>query len=321
MVRRSGCRRVLGRILVVGLVVGSLGNGRLTASSLAGRLGYGPDAKLLIIHADDLGLAHSVNRASFEALRKGAVSSASIMMPCPWVREVVEFQTAHPEADIGLHLTLNSEWRWLKWGPVASRDRVPGLLDPFGFLWPSVEETVARATAAEVETELRAQIELAYALGLRPTHLDTHMGTVLRSKEFLEVYLKLGREYRLPVFLARPWLNLAPYAQELAAEQPELLDGTTGLFQNPGAGGWPEAYAAMIRRLQPGVTQMIVHLAYDDEEMRGVAHEHPDFGSAWRQADFDTVTSEAFRQVLRDEGVRLITWRDIGRALGLTGRE
>lgn len=319
MARGSRCGRRHRGGLIGGLVALLLGHGAVAAGSLAERLGYGPGEKLLIIHADDLGLAHSVNRASFAALQTGAVSSASIMMPCPWIREVVEFQEAHPEADIGLHLTLNSEWRWLKWGPVASRDRVPGLLDPYGFLWPSVEETVARATAAEVETELRAQVELAYALGLRPTHLDTHMGTVLRSREFLQVYRKLGREYNLPVFLARPWLNLAPYAKEVAADLPELLDGATGLFQNPGEGKWAEAYGAMVQRLEPGVTQMIVHLAFDDEEMQAVAHGHPDFGSAWRQRDFETVTSEAFRRLLRDAGVRLVTWREIGRALGLEG--
>ncbi|HOM98984.1 MAG TPA: polysaccharide deacetylase family protein [Acidobacteriota bacterium] len=308
-------------VVVSSLLIAGWVQAQEVTPNLAERLGYPAESRLLIIHADDLGLAHSANRASFEALRAGAVSSGSVMMPCPWVPEVVEFQRENPDADVGLHLTLNSEWQWFKWGPAASRNQVPGLLDPFGYLWPGVEETLAHARPHEVETELRAQIELALKMGLRPTHLDNHMGTVVRSPEFLAVYLKLGREYNLPVFAARPWLDMAPYGRELIGALPEILDGMSGLYEDPGRDGWTEAYARMVRNLRPGVTQMIVHLAYDDAEMRRIAFDHPDFGSAWRQKDFETMMSSGFRELLEQEGVRLITWREIGRALGLTGRQ
>src|SRR3954463_6131243 len=146
--------------------------------TIADRLGHPRDAKLLILHADDLGFAHSENAASFDALDKGAVNSGSIMIPTPWVTEVVEYAKRNPNADLGLHLTLTSEWKTFRWGGVAPRDQVPSLYEPDG-TFPARAETVAtRARQDDVERELRAQIDQAYALGLRPTHVDSHMGAL-----------------------------------------------------------------------------------------------------------------------------------------------
>src|SRR3984957_11310164 len=128
------------------------------SKTIAERLGYPRDAKLLIIHADDLAVAHSQDAASFDALDKNAVTSASIMIPCPWLTEVAEYAKAHPDADLGLHLTLTSEWQSYRWGPVASRNEVPGLLGPDGNLWPDVPFVAKHASAVEVEKEIRAQI-------------------------------------------------------------------------------------------------------------------------------------------------------------------
>jgi len=139
------------------------------------RLGYPPDAKLLIIHADDLAVAHSQDMASFEALDRDAVSSASIMVPCPWLTEVADYAKAHPEADLGLHLTLTSEWNTYKWGPIAPRDQVASLLDPQGYLFSTAEEAVRHIKPEEAEREVRAQVETALKMGIRPTHLDSHM--------------------------------------------------------------------------------------------------------------------------------------------------
>src|SRR5437867_13305228 len=144
--------------------------------TVAERLGYPRDAKLLILHADDLGFAHSANAASFEALDKGLISSASIMMPTPWVTEVAAYARAHPNADLGLHLTLTSEWETYRWGSVESKDKVPSLLDSAG-TFPNEDAPVAqKAKQTEVELELRAQIERALALGIHPSHVDSHMG-------------------------------------------------------------------------------------------------------------------------------------------------
>src|SRR4051812_43570984 len=132
--------------------------------TLAERLGHPRNAKLLILHADDIGVAHSENAASFDALDKGVVNSGSIMMPTPWVTEVAAYAKAHPNADLGLHLTLNSEWNTYRWGGVAPHDQTPSLHDPDG-TFPRETQTVAkRAKVEEVERELRAQIDRAYAI-------------------------------------------------------------------------------------------------------------------------------------------------------------
>ncbi len=301
------------------LSTGSSGvqNPALPADSptLAERLGYPADARLLIVHADDLGLSHSVNRATFDALRRGSVTSASIMVPCPWLREVAEFARTHPEADLGLHLTLNAEWKLYKWGPVASRERVASLLDSFGFLLPSVPESLAQAKPEEVELEVRAQVDLARRLGIEPTHLDSHMGTLFMKPEFLEVYLRVGRQLGLPLLLPRRMLFMAPYAQGMLRPEDLLIDDLKSIAPGVPPEGWAQAYDRILEGLQPGVTELIVHLAYDDEEMQGVAWEHPDFGSGWRQRDLEYVQSEGFRETLRKHRIQLITWREIGRLI------
>src|SRR5216117_396380 len=157
--------------------------------TVAERLGYPADSKLLILHADDLGAAHAIDAASFDALDHGAVSSASIMVPTPWITEVAAYARAHPNADLGLHLTLTSEWETYRWGSVASRDRVASLLDPDG-TFPNEDSVVAtRAKLEEIEIELRAQVERALALGIHPTHLDSHMGSLFTTPALLATYV------------------------------------------------------------------------------------------------------------------------------------
>src|SRR5574338_44122 len=175
--------------------------------TIAERLGHPRNAKLLILHADDLGVAHSVDAASFDALDRGAVSSASIMMPTPWVTEVAAYAKAHPNADLGLHLTLTSEWLTYRWGSVESHDKVPSLHDSTGTLPSAVAPLLARAKPADVERELRAQVDRALALGIRPTHLDSHMGALFTTPEMMAAYVKVAHDYRLP-FLGG--LSLAP---------------------------------------------------------------------------------------------------------------
>lgn len=280
-------------------------------TNLAERLGYGPQERLLIIHADDVGVAHSVNRATFTAMDRGPVNSASIMVPCPWLGEVAEYAATHPDRDFGLHLTLTSEWKHYKWGPVSPWNRVSSLVDVYGHFYSTVQQALEQADASEAEAEIRAQVEKARSIGIEPTHLDSHMGVLFRTPELFEAYLNVGREYGIPVMVARTFATFAPHISEALHERDPVLDHLVMLNQMIEPEQWPEFYFNAIRNLQPGVTELIVHLAYDDKEMRGVTVDHPDFGSTWRQRDFDVMTSPELEAVLKEEGVRLITWREI----------
>jgi predicted glycoside hydrolase/deacetylase ChbG (UPF0249 family) len=177
--------------------------------TLQEKLGYSKDTKLLILHADDLGMSHSENAATFYGMEHGSINSASIMMPTPWITEAANYQHNHPTADFGLHLTLTSEWTYLKWGSVSTSSNVPGLLNKNGFFFSSVDSVYRTATAAEVEMELRAQIEKAKSLDIDFTHLDSHMGTLFGRADYLKALIKLGREYKVPVLLCKPIFKLA----------------------------------------------------------------------------------------------------------------
>jgi predicted glycoside hydrolase/deacetylase ChbG (UPF0249 family) len=279
------------------------------------RLGYAPNAKLLILHADDVGMSHSVNRASFEALEKGWITSASILVPAPWFAEVATWARAHPTADLGIHLALNSEWTTLRWGPVSGRSEVPSLLAPDGYL-PLLTDGVARTNPREVERELRAQIELARRSGVNITHLDSHMGALFGAESVFNVYLGLGQSYALPLLLERTRLPGAPPAPAWAEGSRSLALVDRVLQMGPGVSReqWVQAYKNMLAPLGPGVYQLIVHLAYDDAEMRGATFDHPDWGAAWRQWDFDLVRSPEFHAWLKDQGFQLVTWRELAKA-------
>lgn len=289
-------------------------NGLGQTKNIAERLGYPADTKLLIVHADDLAVAHSVDAASFDALDKNAVTSASIMVPCPWLTEVGTYAKNHPEADLGLHLTLTSEWRIYRWGPVASKDKVPSLLDPDGYLWSEVAPAARSIKPEEAEREIRAQIEHAIAAGIHPTHLDTHMGTLLATPDLFAVFAKIAHEYKLPFLAPRQIVERGPLHAALA-ENDILLDAV--LIANPSvhADAWKDFYVEAIKNLKPGLTEMIVHLGHDDAELQAVTVDHPDYGSAWRQRDYDLVTSPEFKKALQDNGVIVVKWKDLQKLL------
>jgi len=298
------------------LLAGSLA----LAQNTAQQLGYGPNDKVLIVHADDIGMSHSVNAATIEAFKKGQVTSGSIMVPCPWLLEMAAYAKQHPELDLGLHLTLTSEWKSYRWRPVAPIDKVKGLLDEEGYMWHSERQTAAHATAAEIETELRAQIDRALSLGLKPTHLDTHMGTLYARKDYFEVYTKLGKEYGIPVMVMRPSPELevaaklqgipisAQMLRQVEADGFVMLDylvqGVAGkTFEERKA-----AYHQLLRNLKPGVTMLIVHLGSDDPELKAITGSH-----AQRYADFLSFTDPETEALIKDLGIKLGTWRALGK--------
>lgn len=289
--------------------------GQTPSPNVAERLGYPRDAKLLIVHADDLGMAHSVNAATIKAFEIGLVNSGSIMMACPWVSEIASYARSHPEADLGLHLTLTSEWTSFRWGPVLSRDRVSSLLDKDGYFYLTESQAASVANPKEVELEIRAQIERARALGIQPTHLDSHMGTLYQSKDLFEVLLRVARENRLPVRVAREWTSRSDLLPPSLRPEEIFIDRIVDIEPSVAASDWPKFYSNAINKLEPGVTEIVIHLAFDDAEMRGATFDHPDWGAAWRQRDFDFFTSNEFRKLLQQNNIKLVTWREIGKLI------
>lgn len=165
----------------------------------AERLGWPKGARVLILHVDDAGMSHESDDGVEKAISEGVSNSTSVMMPCPWVPEIVKYIKTHPNMDAGLHLTLTSEWENYRWGPSSGKTAVPGLTDKEGNFWPSVEAVYFHATADEVDKEIRAQLDCALTMGFTPTHLDSHMGTLFAKDAYMEKYLKLGIEKHIPV--------------------------------------------------------------------------------------------------------------------------
>jgi predicted glycoside hydrolase/deacetylase ChbG (UPF0249 family) len=303
----------LAALLLSGALFAQAPSSQATSKTVQERLGYPASARLLVIHADDLGMDHSVNRATFEALEKGWITSASILVPCPWFPEAVLWAREHPNADLGVHQALNSEWTNFRWGPVSSKDKVPSLLDADGYLPLDTPAVTKNAKIPEVEQELRAQIDRARSSGIHLTHLDTHMGALLETADLFGVYQKMGHFYGLPILEAQMGTHspqgAAPPADEV------LVEKVIGIEPGIDPKDWTAWYEKRLATLGPGVYQIIVHLAYDDEEMRGATSNHPDWGAAWRQRDFDMVRSTEFRQFLKDQGFVLVGWKELGKAL------
>jgi predicted glycoside hydrolase/deacetylase ChbG (UPF0249 family) len=283
--------------------------------SLAEKLGYPHDAKLLIVHADDVGVTHSVNAATIKALDSGLVNSASIMVPCPWFPEIADYAKSHPDIDFGLHLTLTSERVYYRWGPVASKDKVPSLIDENGYFhhdWSAATKISPR----EVELELRAQIDRAYAMGIRATHLDSHQYRLYQNgKELFEVALRVAHDYKLPIFVVRDWFADRPYLESSLTPADIVLDHTVTIPPDVPPDKWTEFYKTALKNLQPGVTEFVIHVAFADDEMKAATRERGTWGAAWRQRDFDFFTSQEFRQLLREHNIKLITWRELARAI------
>jgi chitin disaccharide deacetylase len=295
-------RRLLALVTLTLAAASSLGAQR----TLAERLGHPADAKLLIIHADDLGVAHSVNAASLAALDRRTISSASIMMTTPWVTEVAEYARAHPDHDLGLHLVLTSEWKSYRWGPVAPLTEVSSLFDSTLTLPSDVGAVVRRAKPAEVERELRAQVRRALAMGINPSHLDSHMGALFASPELFTAYAKVAREHRLPFLATRTGFGSGPMDRDAI-----VVDTVIQASPSVTAAQWKQFYVDAVKSLKPGLTEIIVHLGHDDAELRAVTVEHDGWGSAWRQRDTEVMESPEFRKALQDNKVVVIRWRDL----------
>ena len=289
------------------------------------RLGYPAGTKLLMVHADDLGFAHSQDAASFAALENGAASSGSVIVPAPWTAEVVSWRRQHPDADLGVHTALTSEWQTVRWRGLQSEKEAPSLYDEQGFLPALVAPVAQHAKAKEAERELRAQVARAKALGLDPTHIDMHMNAVMATPEIFAAYLRVARENRLPAEIHANELRPDPNAPDAARRaafaalvRPEevLVDRYVSAEDTVKPENWTAYYTNLIEGLQPGtITVLYVHLGYDDAEMRAATLGHEGWGAAWRQRDVDFFMSPATKQLLAAHGVRLTTWRELAKLL------
>src|SRR6478736_2293655 len=281
--------------------------------TVAEQLGYPADSKLLIIHADDLGVSHSENEASIAALQNGSVSSASIMVPCPWFPEIADYASQHPTADLGLHLTLTAEWKFYKWGTVVPTSEAASLLNEKKFFPDNSEDVAKNAKVTEVEKELRGQIERAKQFGVDVTHFDTHMGSLLGNVDLLKVYISLSHEYKVPVLLHRGYakmmlnINLDDYITKNDVVLDQIYMATPDDYKK----GMKNFYTNVINSLKPGFNIILLHAALDNAEMQAVTVDHPDFGAAWRQADYDFFTSEYCKKILHDQKIKVVTWREI----------
>ena len=285
----------------------------ISAQTLADRLGYPPGTRLVVIHADDLGMTHAVNAAAIKALEAGTINSASLMVPCPWFPEIADYAKSHPDADFGLHLTLTSERVYYRWGPVASRDKVPSLVDENGYFHHDWEQN-EHIDAKEVEIELRSQIDRALAMGVRPTHLDSHQYRLIMSgKELFDAMLRVAHAYKLPVFVTRDWFAEHPYLQSSLGPEDIVLDHTVTVEPDIPPEKWAEFYLTALKNLQPGVTEFVIHPGYDSDELRAATRERSTWDAAWRQRDYDFFTSDQFRHVLAQQNIKLITWRELAR--------
>jgi predicted glycoside hydrolase/deacetylase ChbG (UPF0249 family) len=277
------------------------------------RLGYPADAKLLIVHADDLGVIHSANQATLKAFKEGAVNSASIMVPTPWLSEVAEYAKANPDHDMGIHLTLTSEWNYLRWGPVASKSEVSSLLDENGYFYPDCAQLWENAKIEEVEIELRAQIDKAIAMGIHPTHLDSHMGCLFSTDpRYYELYANLAKEYGIPAMINH---QIEELGGSDGTKQPVIINQIFGAGPADFDTDMATYYANTLRELEPGVHVMIIHCGFDNLESQGMSVDHPYWGAKWRQQDYDFFTSKACDQILEEENIHLVTWKEIGALL------
>jgi len=256
----------------------------------------------LLIRCDDVGMSHTVNMAVHELIASGLPFSTSVMIACPWYLEAVEILKANPQIGVGIHLTLNSEWQHYKWGPVLGAAKVPSLVDNNGHFYASETEFAAAAVdLAEVEMELRAQIERAIAAGLRVDYLDYHMLTAVSTPELRAIVERLADEYSLGLSRYFGEASVSIWDADPANKLSSLLDH--------------------VHSAQPGLNLLVIHLGMETPEMSAMVdlnnESDPYRVAVHRQAELDAITSPAFRAAIEEAGIELLTYKNIVRELGL----
>lgn len=294
-------------VLSVGMIARAEGEAK---KPLIERLGFAPGTKGLIINGDDFGMNHATNVGTMAAMKAGGLTSATIMVPCPWFPMVVDFAKENPQANLGLHLTLTSEWKRYKWGPVIGRTAVPSIVDELGYFYPDIVRVYASATMEDVEKEVRAQIDRALAAGIDVTHIDSHMGTLQYNPKYHELYIKIAADYKLPCRIAgedlmkpRDAMYLIDIAAELGVLHPDWLyiDGPDKVEETEAF--WLKRF----KEIKPGaVTELYIHAGQLTPEMQGTT-------GTWRQrtADSDFFSEPSTLEALKAEGIELLSYREL----------
>lgn len=297
----------------------------------AEKLGFPRGSKVVILHVDDVGMSWDSNEGAIRVMEDGVATSVSIMMTCPWVPGFFHYLKDHPDVDAGLHLTLTSEWKDYRWGPLSGKAKVPGLVDAEGALWSNVPDVVKNATADEVEAEIRAQLDRAKNFGFSPTHLDSHMGTLFAKPEFLERYIKVGLENKIPVMFFGGHSTMITKQMNLSGDIRQQFKATGEMLWN---GGLPvlddlhnlsygfqykpgmndeqlrkfatSRYIETIRELKPGLTMVIMHCTKPSEVFPYISD-----SALIRKGDLLAMTDPEFKQFLTSEKIILTTWREV----------
>lgn len=290
--------------------------------NLARRLGAGPDDRLLIVNADDYGMCRAANTGITSLLAARAISSATVMTPCPWAPDAVRTAVAGGY-DVGVHLTFTSEWEGYRWGPVTRDRAVSSLVDDAGYFPADCRTVEERADPEEVRAEIDAQIGRAVALGLDPSHADNHMGSLYglaTGRDFLDVVFKACAEHGLPFRLPRTLdgMGLPEELEPFARARAEAADAAgvvilDRLWTLPFELAEGETYESvrrdmigLIRALRPGVTEIYIHPFEDTGELRQIMPHH-----AKRGMELRLFTDPEVRRAIAEEGVRLIGWSDL----------
>lgn len=299
----------------------------MNPNPLLKKLGFAADDRVAIVHADDLGICQAALPAFVDLIEAGLVSCGAVMVPCPWFPQVAAYARGAPQIDLGVHLTLNSEWDACRWGPLSTRDPASGLLDAEGYFPRESEAVQAQANPDAVRLELQTQIERALQAGIDVTHIDTHKGTVAHPK-FVPGYVQLATHFRLPPMMLRldqaGWLALgldagtaalaAALAPQLEEQGLPLLDHMVMLPLDQ-----PHDRLELAKRtfeaLPPGVTHFIIHPAQDTPELRALAP--TDWPS--RVADYQTFTNPELRAFVRNAGIQVIGYRAVREAMRAGG--
>ena len=281
-------------------------------------LGFDSKSRVAIFHADDVGMCHGANAAFEELARLGAINCGSVMVPCPWFTETMEMAGANPNLDIGVHLTLTSEWKTYRWAPISTTSKNSGLIDEDGFLWHRLPMLAAHVVPEAAEAEMRAQIDRALAGGINITHLDTHMGAAVLP-QLVEIYIRLGREYGLPLLLPR---HLSDYTSVLEFGGVSMT-GYDQIVANLEAKGWPlvdyfrmtpwaplsqsdRIYREMVATLPPGLTMIALHPTKSgDIEAIAPAKAH------FRTDEYRLLSNPEFRRLVASQGIQTMGFRPL----------